>query len=226
MNAARSRGNFVLMKRGLPFFFAFFFFSTLARADLPTPRLVPELTLKDKNQDAATNDPDPWSSRPRGVNVSGGPGGGPLGYGGLSFEYAPTRYTVFEVGAGIAPQGPAGAFMPRLRLPLSRRFAISLGAPFSVRPYEYVSQAEEQCPFAGCQSGFRTVRSWDIAFWAHIQPNLEIRVAPMIALRLYAGHSFVLNNTSDRCTSTLAGGCPSQLGETVWYGGFGLGYAW
>jgi hypothetical protein len=215
------------MKRGLLFLsFSIFVAPAVARADLPVPRLVPELTLKDKNQDSAVTEPDPWSSRPRGVNISGGPSGGPLGYGGLSFEYAPTRYTVFEVGAGVAPHGPAGAFMPRLRLPLNRIFAVGFGLPFSMRPYEYVAQAAEQCPLVGCQTGFRTVRSWDIAFWGHIQPNLEIRVAPMLALRLYGGYSMVLNDKADRCTSTLAGGCPSQLGETMWYGGFGLGYAW
>jgi hypothetical protein len=116
--------------------------------------------------------------------------------------------------------------MPRLRLPLNRWFAVSMGFPFSLGPYEYMQRFDEVCDFAGCQIGFKTTRSWNIAFWAHVQPNVEIRIASMVALRLYAGHSFILNHKSDRCSSTLSGGCPSQIGETVWYGGAALGYAW
>ncbi|HSO36761.1 MAG TPA: hypothetical protein VLT33_29750, partial [Labilithrix sp.] len=145
-----------------------------ARADdLPAPRLVPELEPpgKDQAQDPPRSS-DTWSSRRRAVSVQGGSPGGPLGYGGLSFEYAPSRYFVTGAGAGIGPGGVTGALWPRLRLPITRWLAPGIGVPFSAGPYEYVAQAQDQCALAGCATGFRTARSWSLAFWGHIEPNI------------------------------------------------------
>ncbi|MBX3191075.1 MAG: hypothetical protein KF819_29025 [Labilithrix sp.] len=202
--------------------------ATTARADLPTPRLVPQLEPpSDRAADTMTRGGDPWSSRPFAVHAQGGSTGGPLGYGGLSFEWAPTRYTVFGAGGGFSSSGPTGAFMPRLRFPLNRWVAVGLGFPLSLGPYEYVMSTSDQCAGAGCEIAFRTTRQWTMAFWGHLEPNVEFRLGNGgVALRVYGGPSLVLNNTSDRCTSTLPGGCPSSLGEQRIYGGLSLGYAW
>lgn len=198
-----------------------------ARADLPAPRLVPELSLsKDKGVESAPR-PDPWTTRKRTISLQGGAPGGPTGLAGLSFEYAPVKWVVLGAGGGWSPDGGArGAFMPRLRLPLNRWFAVGMGFPLALGPYTFIHQQEEQCEYAGCSTGFRTTRTWSLAVWGHLEPNVEIRISPEIALRLYGGHSRLLNGESDRCVSTLAGGCPSTLGETRWYGGVALGYAW
>lgn len=197
-----------------------------ARADLPTPRLVPELTLvKDRGVDSAPA-PDPWTARRRSISLQGGAPGGPTGVAGLSFEYAPIKYVVLGAGAGWAPEGARAAFMPRLRLPLSRRFAVGIGFPFSFGPYQFSASQTEQCEQSGCATGFRTTRTWAVAAWGHLEPNVEIRLSAAVALRLYGGYAKLLNDTSDRCDSTLSGGCPSNIGEQKWYGGLGLGYAW
>lgn len=202
---------------------------SLARADLPQPRLVPELQPPgDRAADSMVRSSDPWTSRPFTVSGVGGAPGGPLGYGGLSFEWAPTKYTVLGAGGGYSGNGVTGAFMPRLRLPLNRWVAVGLGFPMSLGPYEYVMTTMDQCPGGvGCEIGSRTTRQWTIAFWGHLEPNIELRLGNGgVALRLFGGPSMVLNNKSDRCTSTLRGGCPSTLGEQRWYGGVALGYAW
>jgi len=170
---------------------------------------------------------DPWKSRPFSMNAVGGSPGGPLGYGGLAFEWAPTRYTVLGAGAGFNGTGPVGAFMPRLRIPLNHWVAVGMGFPLSLGPYEYVMTTSDQCGGAGCEIASRTTRQWTIAFWGHLEPNVEFRLGNGgLALRIFGGPSMVLNNRSDRCTSTLAAGCPSTLGEQRIYGGFALGYAW
>src|SRR5690349_8794968 len=99
-----------------------------ARADeLPMPRLVPNLTLgKDKGAESEPAE-DSWSTRKKTLSLAGGAPGGPTGIAGLTFEYAPSRYVVLGAGGGWAPEGPRGAFMPRLRLPLNHLFAVGLG---------------------------------------------------------------------------------------------------
>lgn len=198
-----------------------------ARADdLPVPRLVPELTLgKDKAPESAPAE-DSWSTRKKTVSVTGGAPGGPTGVAGLTFEYAPSRYVVLGTGGGWAPQGPRAAFMPRLRLPLNRLFAVGIGFPVSAGPYQFSAEQREQCEFAGCATAFRTTRTWAVAVWGHLEPNIELRITPAAALRFYGGYARILNDTSDRCDSTLANGCPSSIGEQKWYGGLALGYAW
>jgi hypothetical protein len=204
------------------------FASTSARADdLPAPRLVPELTLsKDKGVESAPA-ADTWTSRPRTINLQGGAPGSPIGVAGLSFEYAPIKYLVLGAGGGYSPDGGMrGAFMPRLRLPLSRRFAVGLGTPFALGPYQFTASQVEQCPYAGCSTGYRTTRTWTMAAWGHIEPNVELRVVGAVALRFYGGYAQLLNAQGDQCVSTVANGCPSRIGETKLYGGLALGYAW
>ena len=215
-----------------PAFCALFLISAMAprtaRAELPSPRLVPTLDnpwqQKDQAQDPPING-DSWSTRKRTISAAGGSGGGPLGYGGLTFEYAPTRWFVAGAGGGVTGTGATGALLPRLRFPITRWLAPGIGLPFSAGPYEYVAQAPEQCALAGCGTGFRTTRSWSLAFWGHIEPNIELRFPNGITMRTSVGYSMLLNNHDDRCTSTLAAGCPSSLGERRWYGGIAFGYA-
>ena len=200
--------------------------ASIARAELPTPRLIPDLTLsKDKGVDSVP-EADPWTTRTKAISLQGGAPGGPTGIAGLTFEYAPIKYVVLGTGAGWAPEGVRAAFMPRLRLPLNRRVAIGMGLPFSFGPYQFSASQLEQCEYAGCSTGFRTTRTWTMAAWGHIEPNVEIRLNGGVALRLYGGYARLLNASSDRCDSTLPNGCPSSIGEQKWYGGFALGYAW
>jgi hypothetical protein len=192
---------------------------------LPAPRLVPELSL---GKDQANDQPmpaDTWSSRRRTIAVSGGSAGGPLGYGGAVFEYAPSRYFVAGAGSGIGPGGVTAAILPRLRLPLTRFLAIGFGLPFSGGPYEYSQHVAEQCTQVGCGPGYRTTRDWNLAFFVHVEPNVEFRFRSGIALRLYGGESVIVNPHDDKCTSTLASGCPSSIGEKTFYGGLAVGYA-
>lgn len=202
-----------------------------ARADdgPPLPRLVKALEPPWKGGDHAQDGPttaSSWAARPRAVNVMGGTGGGPVGYGGIGFEYAPVPWFVAGAAAGMSPSGATGAILPRLRLPITRWFAIGAGVPFSVGPYDYVFQQKEQCGLAGCATGFKTTRSWPLAYWVHVEPNVEFRVGGGMALRIFGGQSRLLNVHDDHCTSTLRDGCPSRLGEQIWYGGAALGYAW
>lgn len=168
-----------------------------------------------------------WGARPAAILLQGGSGGGPLGYGGLSFEYAPVPWFIAGVGGGFSAAGPTAAFMPRLRLPLTRWLAIGAAVPFSAGPYVARVGQQDTCS-VGCEPGFTTTRTWNLAFWAHLEPNIELRLpyAPALALRLYGGSSFLLNTRDDQCVSTLPGGCPSTIGEQIWYGGFAVGYAW
>jgi hypothetical protein len=202
-----------------------------ARADdpsygLPAPRLVPELSLaKDKGVESAQE--NSWATRKKQVSLMGGSPGSPLGVVAASFEYAPTKYTVLGAGGGWAPDGGLrGSFMPRLRLPLNRWFAVGLGFPVTLGPYEYSERVPELCQEAGCSTGYRTTRSWNLAFWGQIEPNVEFRLGNSgVALRVFTGFAAVLND-DDRCTSTLTKGCPSQIGDRKWYGGLAAGYAW
>jgi hypothetical protein len=204
-----------------------------ARADdaasaLPIPRLVPDLRLdaKDQAQEPPRSAASSWAARPRTISLMGGSGGGPVGYGGIGLEYAPVPWLVGGAAAGWSPSGPTGALMPRLRLPITRWLAAGFGVPFSAGPYEYVFDQPERCALAGCSVGVKTARTWSIAYWGHVEPNVELRVGGGLALRTYAGYGKVLNANDDRCTSTQKDGCPSRLGEQVWYGGLALGYAW
>lgn len=205
---------------------------SVARADdpsygLPAPRLVPQLSLaKDKGVESVPE--NTWETRKKQVSIMGGSPGSPLGVVGLGFEYAPTKYTVLGAGAGLSPDGGfRGSFMPRLRLPLNRIFAVGFGFPVTLGPYEYSERVPEQCQYAGCSTGYRTTRSWPLAVWGQLEPNVEFRIGSSgVALRLYGGYARVLNDEGDRCVSTLSQGCPSKLGEQKWYGGLALGYAW
>jgi hypothetical protein len=197
-----------------------------AFADLPTPRLVPELSLsKDKGPEEARG--DPWTDQKRTVSIAGGSLGSPTGVAGFTFEYAPLKYAVLGFGGGWAPDGGArGAFMPRLRLPLNRFFALGFGTPLSIGSYHFTEQVGEACADVGCPQGYTTTRTWSPAVWAHLEPSFEFRVGPGVALRLYAGVGRVLNRESDACRSTLMNGCPSNIGEQKIYGGLALGKAW
>jgi hypothetical protein len=205
---------------------AFILAPRVALADLPAPRLVPELSLsKDKGPDDVRG--DPWTDQKRTVSVLGGSPGSPTGLAGLTFEYAPIKYAVLGFGGGWAPDGGArGAFMPRLRLPLNRFFAVSFGTPLSIGSYHFTERVAETCAEVGCPQGYTTTRTWSPAVWGHLEPNLEFRVGPGVALRLYAGVGRVLNRDSDACRSTLMNGCPSDIGEQKIYGGLALGKAW
>jgi hypothetical protein len=197
-----------------------------AHADMPSPRLIPELSLsKDKGVESAP-EADPWTTRKKTVSLQGGVPGGPTGAAGFSFEYAPIKYLVLGTGAGWSPEGARGAFMPRLRLPLNRWIAVGFGFPFSAGPYRSSASQVEQCQYAGCSGGYRTTRTWTMAAWGHLEPNVEFRLNAAIALRLSGGYAKLLNNGSDRCDSTLPNGCPSSIGEQKWYGYVALGYAW
>jgi hypothetical protein len=194
-----------------------------AHADEP---LLPPLTVPSLLRDSASTGTvqDTWSTR-RAAISAGAATGGPLGYGGLSFEYAPWRYLVLGGGVGFQPGGGTGAFTWRLRLPINRVVAIGLGAPLSTGPYEWVGA---YVPPDGCSSGTcpaRVTRTWSWAAWVHVEPSIELRPAGGLALRIYGGRSFVLDPADGICASSAPGACPSRGGETQWYAGITAGLA-
>ncbi len=194
-----------------------------AGADEP---LLPPLSMPSLMRDSASTGSvqDTWSSR-KAVVSAGAATGGPLGYGGLSFEYAPWRYLVLGGGVGVQPGGGTGAFTWRLRLPIGQKVAIGLGAPLSTGPYEWVGAyvPPEGCAGSGCP--FKVTRSWSWATWVHVEPSIELRPAGGLALRIYGGRSFVVDPQDGLCSSTAPGACPSHGGETAWYAGFTAGLA-
>lgn len=201
-----------------------------ARADdapaLPAPRLVPELSLsKDKAPESVAQ--DSWSTRKKQVSLMGGSPGSPAGIVGFTFEYSPIKYVVLGAGGGYSPEGGIrGTFMPRLRLPLTRWFAVGMGVPLTLGQYEYSEKTQDHCSYSGCEGASRTTRSWSFAAWGQLEPNVELRVGGGLALRVFAGYARVLNDDDDRCTSSLLHGCPSTIGNQKIYGGLTVGYAW
>ena len=196
----------------------------VARAD---PALVPPLPaptlLGDKTSDAVTG--DTWTTRPRAFSLSGA-SGGPLGYGGASFEYAPRRWLVLGGGAGVQPGGATFAFTWRLRWPISRNVAIGMGVPISAGPYEW---AGWYVPPEGCvdlaNCPFRVTRTWTMAAWVHFEPSIEFRIPSGPTLRVYGGRSQILNGPQGVCASAVSAACPTRQGETQTYAGITLGYA-
>ena len=201
-----------------------------ARADdtptLPAPRLVPELSLsKDKAPESVSQ--DSWSTRKKQINLMGGSPGSPAGIVGFSFEYSPIKYVVLGAGGGFSPDGGLrGTFMPRFRLPLNRWFAVGMGFPLTLGQYEYSEKTQDECSYSGCTGASRTTRSWSLAAWGQLEPNVEFRVGFGLALRVFGGYARVLNDDDDRCTSSMLRGCPSTIGNQKIYGGLSLGYGW
>jgi hypothetical protein len=195
----------------------------VAHADEP---LLPPLTAPSLLRDSASTGTvqDTWSTRKAAVSASAATGG-PLGYGGLSFEYAPSRYLVLGGGAGFQPGGGTGAFTWRLRLPINRVVAIGFGAPLSTGPYVWTGSyvPPDGCSTPGCP--FKVSRTWGWSAWVHVEPSIELRPAGGFALRIYGGRSFVLDPTDGVCASSAPGACPSRGGETQWYAGITAGVA-
>jgi hypothetical protein len=190
--------------------------SSLARADGP---LLPPLSQPSLLRDSAVQGTtDTWTTRRNSV-VASGATGGPLGYGGLSYEYAPWRYFVLGGGAGFQPGGGTAAFTWRLRLPITQFLAVGIGAPLSTGPYQWVGSTLTAEGLA------HVARTWSWATWVHIEPSIELRAHNGLVLRLYGGRSFVLDPSDGLCTSDITGGCPSHGGETSWYGGIAAGLA-
>jgi len=191
--------------------------SSVARADGP---LLPPLSQPSLLRDSAAQGTaaDTWTTR-RNAVVASGATGGPLGYGGLSYEYAPWRYFVLGGGAGFQPGGATGAFTWRLRLPITRFLAIEMGAPVSTGPYQWVGST------LTAEGLGHVTRTWSWATWVHIEPSIELRTPNGVAVRLYGGRSFVLDPSDGVCHSDFSGGCRSHGGETQWYGGIAAGLA-
>ena len=191
--------------------------SSVAQADGPLlPPLSQPSLLRDSAAQGAAN--DTWTTRRNSV-VASGATGGPLGYGGLSYEYAPWRYFVLGGGAGFQPGGGTAAFTWRLRLPLTRFLAVGMGAPLSTGPYQWVGSTPTAEGLA------HITRTWSWATWVHIEPSLELRAQNGLVVRVYGGRSFVLDPSDGLCTSDVSGACPSHGGETSWYGGIAAGLA-
>src|SRR5439155_5961859 len=77
--------------------------------------------------------------------------------------------------------------------PRTRRETATLGPRGRAPSVSRAAQAQEQCALAGCGTGYRTTRSWSLAFWGHLEPNVEVRFPNGVTLRLLAGYSAILN---------------------------------
>ena len=196
--------------------------STARADDAP---LLPPLTMPTIGRDTAPVVPsDPWSTRKASILASGATGG-PLGYGGLSFEYAPSRYLVLGAGAGIQPGGATGALTWRLRLPINRWVAVGFGVPMSTGPYQWTGSYVTEGDCAGGVCSSKVTRTWGWTTWVHLEPSVEFRIGEGIALRVYGGRSIMVDPSSGVCQSDAPGGCPSSGGETAWYAGIAAGVA-
>jgi hypothetical protein len=195
---------------------------TVARAggSLLPPLTPPRLAQDSTSQGTA----DTWTTRRAAISANGATGG-PLGYGGLSFDYAPWRYLVLGGGVGVQPGGGTGAFTWRLRLPINNFVAVGFGAPLSTGPYQWVGSylTNDVCGAGACS--YKVTRTWSWATWVHIEPSVELRTGKWLALRVYGGRSFMVAPADGVCWSDAAGGCPSTGGETQWYAGIAAGAA-
>jgi hypothetical protein len=196
-------------------------------ADVPwqPPIFQSQSQTKDQSADPEPRASDVWAQRPRTIEARGGLGG-PFGYGGVAFEWAPRYWFATAAGVGYLPGGPQVGFVPRLRLPITRYLAVGVGFPFSAGPYVYaVSQPVplDLCPDGSCR--YKVTRTWSFAFWAHLEPSVDFRLPNGMQLRVYGGYSKILNGTDATCETNYAGGCATRVGETRTYGGLALGYA-
>jgi hypothetical protein len=197
-------------------------------ADLPwQPQIFQSAPdpAKDKGQDSAPRPKDVWSQRPRTVEARGGIGG-PFGYTGVSFEWAPVYWFATAAGVGYLPGGPQVGLVPRLRLPITTFIAVGMGVPFSAGPYVYaesVPMPADVCGGGDCR--YRLTRTWEVAYWGHLEPSVDFRLASGLQVRLYGGYSRILNGTDAKCEANFNGGCLTHAGERKTYGGVALGYA-
>jgi len=178
--------------------------------------------VRDQGADAAR---DTWGTKTRTIEARGG-FGGPLGYGGLSFEWAPVRWFATGAGAGYLPSGPQFGIMPRLRLPLTPWLAVGFGVPISLGPYIYDArfpQSTDVCSGPNCT--YHVTRTWNMAVWGHLEPGVDVRFPNGLQARFYGGGSKVMNPHDATCASNFSYGCPSRAGEERLYGGVALGYA-
>ena len=183
----------------------------------------PSAGARDQAADSASR--DTWGTRTRTVEARGGLGG-PLGYGGVSFEWAPVRWFATGVGGGFLPGGPQLGVMPRLRLPLTSWLAVGFGVPISLGPYIYdarMPQSTDVCSGPSCT--YHVTRTWNMAVWGHLEPSVDLRFPNGLQARFYGGGSKVLNPRDATCASSFSFGCPSRIGEERLYGGVALGYA-
>jgi hypothetical protein len=193
----------------------------------PLELKMPQLTPGRDAASDATPAPDPFTTRPRAVMLSGGVGG-PLGYGGLSFEYAPVKWLVLGGGSGTDGHGVRVAAWPRLRLKVLPWMALGFGTPVSFGTNVVWDSGQLCVPSLGggvTDCSYHVRRDWTTAVFGHLEPSVEVRVPWGGVLRFFGGRSQILNPGDGRCESNLAGGCPSKGGEVTWYGGLAVGYA-
>jgi hypothetical protein len=171
--------------------------------------------------------PDPWQGRP--LSATGLLGMTPFGFAGLSATVTPLRWLSVEAGGGVALDGPQAAILPRARLFVSQKVALSLAIGPSFGRYV------ERHDFRGCDlvlllpvvqgstSGCapRPARTWDVASWADALLAIEGRTGAGFEWRLFGGAGRLLNASASSCGP---GPCASSAPVTG-YGGLALGYA-
>lgn len=146
---------------------------------------------------------------------------GPFGVLGVGIDVAPSRYLAIEAGTGIDFDGPQLGIWPRLRLPLSRGFAVSAGPSLAVGRYD----ADDDC-FACVDRQYEgPYRYWDPAIVGGMLGAVEGRTESGFSWRVYLGVAHVLNESDVECTQPdPETGCAGGLTEYVYLGG-AFGYA-
>jgi hypothetical protein len=104
--------------------------------------------------------------------------------------------------------------------------AVGVGVPFSAGSYMYSASVPiplDMCPAGDC--AYKVTRTWNLAFWGHLEPSIDFRLANGLQLRVYGGYSKILNGTDAHCETNFSGGCLTRAGEEKRYAGIALGYA-
>jgi hypothetical protein len=163
---------------------------------------------------------DPWRARP--ISLAGQMIATPYGFAGASVAVTPVRWLSVEAGGGVTVDGPQAALMPRGRIFVSRKVALSLGLGASFG--RYVDAHDLQLcaivPF-GARCPPDPVRTWETAAWANALGALEGRTGSGFEWRVFAGIGRLLNRGAFVCDG---GSCPDAA-PTQPYAGLALGYA-
>jgi hypothetical protein len=105
--------------------------------------------------------------------------GTPPGLGGLEIEPTVLQHFVLSSGIGLDPSGLQVAFMPRLRLPVSRREALTFGLGGSIGEYRLTGDP--------CGADCTPAVHQGTAVWANLEAAAETRLSAGFSLRLFVG---------------------------------------
>ncbi len=177
-------------------------------------------------QDATAANPppaDPWAHRPLSLLWRAELGGGefgPTGLQALAVELTPVRWFSLTGGAGFSLDGTQLAAVARVRLFVTSRTAIAIGAGPSSGKYVDTNEPWLDLCLFDCTSYHKRV--WDAALWGNAELSIEGRTGGGFEWRFFGGVQSLLDPNDGVCVSTIP--CP-VTGGIEGYAGTELGYA-